>query len=256
MKSFKLRLPSPAMGVAMLALIVATCGTGYAALRLPRNSVGSAQLRRNSVTGKKVRNRSLTASDFAANQLPAGPIGPQGPKGDAGPSGADGSPDTPNQVLDKLKTVDGTGSALDADLLDGLHASSFLGVGAKAADADHLDGFDSTAFLPATGKAANADKLDNIDSTGFAKISANLTADIGGFTLSAHFCADLDIPLSGADVGDMPLVQPAANATVPSALIVEGLYVGTAGHLTLRVCNASGASISETAQPYHFFLLH
>lgn len=37
-------LPSPAMVVACTALAVALGGTGYAALTLPRNSVGTKQL--------------------------------------------------------------------------------------------------------------------------------------------------------------------------------------------------------------------
>ena len=42
---------------------------------------------------------------------------------------------------------DGSTSGLDADLLDGHHASAFLGVSAKAADSELLDGIDSSAFL-------------------------------------------------------------------------------------------------------------
>jgi hypothetical protein len=41
---------------------------------------------------------------------------------------------------------DGSTSGLDADLLDGNHASAFLGVSAKAADSNLLDGIDSTYF--------------------------------------------------------------------------------------------------------------
>jgi hypothetical protein len=55
-------------------------------------------------------------------QGPKGDPGPQGPKGDQGPPG---SPDTPQQVLDKLKTVDGAGSGLDADLFGGLALTAF-----------------------------------------------------------------------------------------------------------------------------------
>jgi hypothetical protein len=44
-------------------------------------------------------------------------------------------------------TNDGSGSGLDADLLDGQHASAFLGVSAKAADSNLLDGIDSGSFL-------------------------------------------------------------------------------------------------------------
>jgi hypothetical protein len=40
------RRPSPAIVIALIALFVALGGSAYAALRLPRNSVGSAQLRR------------------------------------------------------------------------------------------------------------------------------------------------------------------------------------------------------------------
>jgi len=54
-----------------------------------------------------------------------GPQGPQGPSGPQGPAGADGSPDTAAQVLGKLVTVDGPGSGLNADKLDGNQASDF-----------------------------------------------------------------------------------------------------------------------------------
>lgn len=62
---------------------------------------------------------------------PQGASGPTGPKGDTGatgpqgPAGTDGSPDTAAQVRAKLITVDGAGSGIDADLLDGSHASAF-----------------------------------------------------------------------------------------------------------------------------------
>lgn len=49
-----------------------------------------------------------------------GAQGPQGEQGKQGEQGPAGSPDTPQQVLDKLLTVDGPGSGLNADLLDGL----------------------------------------------------------------------------------------------------------------------------------------
>jgi hypothetical protein len=97
-----LRRPSPAMVVACLALLVALGGTSIAAVNqlVPRNSVGTAQLRNNAVTtqkvrnnaitGAKVRNRSLLRVDFAPGQLPAGPTGPQGPAGPAGAAGPAG----------------------------------------------------------------------------------------------------------------------------------------------------------------------
>jgi hypothetical protein len=68
------------MVVACVALVVALGGTGYAAITLPRNSVGNKQLRSNAVTGAKVRNGSLAAKDFGGT-LPRGPRGAPGPPG-------------------------------------------------------------------------------------------------------------------------------------------------------------------------------
>jgi hypothetical protein len=45
----KIRTPSPAMVVACLALTVALGGTTYAAVTLPRNSVGAAQVKNGSL---------------------------------------------------------------------------------------------------------------------------------------------------------------------------------------------------------------
>ena len=77
--------------IAYLALFVALGGTSYAAVKLPRNSVGTAQLKANAVTSGKVRNGSLKLADFGKGQAPAGATGAAGPKGDAGAAGPAGA---------------------------------------------------------------------------------------------------------------------------------------------------------------------
>ena len=69
----RLRTPSPALCVALLALFVALGGTTWAALSLPPNSVGTRQLMRDAVNGQKVRNHSLTGADIALSTLGAVP---------------------------------------------------------------------------------------------------------------------------------------------------------------------------------------
>jgi hypothetical protein len=64
-----LRRPSPAMIVAIVALVMAMAGTGYAAFKLPKNSVGSKQIKKSSVTGAKVKNQSLTGKDIKLKKL-------------------------------------------------------------------------------------------------------------------------------------------------------------------------------------------
>lgn len=96
-----MRRPSPALVVAVLALVVAMSGTSYAVTQLPRNSVGATQLKRNAVTaqkiasnavtGAKVEDGSLTAADFAAGTLLRGPKGDTGATGATGPKGDTGA---------------------------------------------------------------------------------------------------------------------------------------------------------------------
>src|SRR5437763_15906565 len=62
MSRLHLRAPSPALMVSMIALIVALGGTSYAAYTLPKNSVGTSQLRNKAVTTKKIRNGAVTRS--------------------------------------------------------------------------------------------------------------------------------------------------------------------------------------------------
>jgi hypothetical protein len=89
------RLPNHATVAAYLALFIALGGGAYAAVKLPKNSVGSAQIKKNAVSSTKVKDHSLKAADFALGQLTAGPQGPKGdpgPKGDTGAAGTDGAP--------------------------------------------------------------------------------------------------------------------------------------------------------------------
>jgi hypothetical protein len=101
--------PSPAMAVAMLALFISLAGTGYAAIKLPANSVGTKQLKTDAVTSAKVKNGALRSKDFASGQLPAGPAGPQGAQGPAGPAGPKGDQGGPGATKVVMR-VNGPGA--------------------------------------------------------------------------------------------------------------------------------------------------
>lgn len=86
-----MRRPSPALVISLIALFFSLAGTGWAVTQLPRNSVGSAQLKANAVSGPKVKDGSLSAADFAAGTLLTGATGAAGPQGERGPQGAQGA---------------------------------------------------------------------------------------------------------------------------------------------------------------------
>lgn len=95
-----------------------------------------------------------------------------------------------NNILNNLITVDGNGSGLDADMLDGLHASyfapnahdhdsryyeksiadsTFLGINDKADDSTLFDGNPVSFFAP-QATTYNKTEVDNlIDNTGFTE---------------------------------------------------------------------------------------
>jgi hypothetical protein len=81
--------------VSLIALFVALGGTGYAAVKLPKNSVGTTQLKNNAVTSGKVKNGALRRADFRAGDLPAGERGPAGANGTNGTNGVKGDKGDP-----------------------------------------------------------------------------------------------------------------------------------------------------------------
>ena len=59
-----IRLPSPAMGVALIALVVALSGTSYAVVR-----IGTKQIKANAITSPKIRNGQVRNVDLARNSV-------------------------------------------------------------------------------------------------------------------------------------------------------------------------------------------
>lgn len=101
MRSFK---PTPAMVVALLALIFAMAGTGLAAKsyvissssQIKDGAITGQDIKKSTITGSNIKDNSLSPADFNGSvqgpQGPQGPVGPAGPKGDQGVKGEKGDP--------------------------------------------------------------------------------------------------------------------------------------------------------------------
>lgn len=144
--------------LAVIALLFAMAGTSYAAVSLPKNSVGSKQLRKNAVVSSKVKDGSLLKKDFKAGQLPAGPQGPQGPQGAQGPQGPAGK-----------DGKDGSNAATNVVIRDS--------DGVTVADGE--DGFDSVACDDGE-TATGGGVFVTGDNTGVAVNESDATADDNG----------------------------------------------------------------------------
>ena len=151
---------TPSLVISVMALFVALGGVSYAAIKIPKNSVGNTQLRKDAVTSTKVKDRSLLAKDFKAGQLPAGAKGADGAAGAVGETGAVGatgptasayasnniSPDTSLSpdgvdytVLDTTIPDEGSGTmtiTTRSRVVANASVSVFKGTGAAAAAGD------------------------------------------------------------------------------------------------------------------------
>jgi hypothetical protein len=174
------------MVVALIALSVALGGTGYAATKMAKNSVGNKQIKRNAVTGDKVKDGSLFRTDFAAGQIPQGPQGPQGAPGAPGPQGPAG----PSNLGFGRMAPDGT--------LSGAGNLAFTGRGTSGAYCfDYTPGLVRSA--QATVDSANSDTTRlhpgvNVDPPTLAAVSCPAGTDffvtiapVGGSGIDAGF---------------------------------------------------------------------
>lgn len=206
---FRRLRPSPAMVIACLALGVALGGTSVAAIQaLPKNSVGTKQLKRNAVVSAKVKNRSLLAVDFRAGQLPAGPPGPQGPQGAQGPQGVQGIQGVPGNP----STAGRVGSTLGAD-------GSFGG-------ATHVAVAAVTLTVPADATRVNVS---------------------GGVTLTAAAATNFAIRFT-QDTTTCGLTSPAYFDRVQSSAdqasaFGNQVFAVTPGTHTYRICLATSAAV-------------
>ena len=95
---------------ATLALFIALGGGAYAAFSLPRNSVGSAQLRKGAVRSREIRDRSIKLRDVSVATRKA-------LTGKQGPAGPPGSPGTPAVRL--FAAVNGAGAFVRGNATSG-----------------------------------------------------------------------------------------------------------------------------------------
>jgi hypothetical protein len=152
--------------VGFIAVFIALTGTAWAvqndsvrSRHIKDGQVKTPDLAGDAVTNPKVADDAIGSAEVIANSL----------------TGAD----VQEGSLAEVPSATAADSAANADLLDNLNSTAFLGANAKAADAELLDGFNSTAFLGFNAKAADSNMLDGLDSSAFVQTQGATFIDAG-----------------------------------------------------------------------------
>src|SRR3954469_3793677 len=226
--------------VAYVALFVALGGTSYAAVNLPKNSVGTKQLKNNAVTSTKVRDGSLTGADVnesALGDVPRARDAAHALNADnaAHALNADNAAHALNaDNAAHALNADNAAHALNADKLGGVPPSAFL----KQADAIPPGGsltgtYASPTIAPGsvgTGKigvqSVNAQRLGNI-TIRTAQVTVRAAGGIEGngsyATAGATAsCDTFETALTGAAYWDTE--DSSKELTISQTKLIEDTY--------------------------------
>lgn len=214
-KSLLRRRPSAALVISCVALFVALGGVGYAAIQLPANSVGNAQLKNgsvgnwklkaNSVGTKKIINGSVGAKQVNSSQvqLRIGTTCPTGALKAISPSGSvTCTPSLPNEVGTSAKAVTLGTSATSVATQSLAAGSSYLVLAYPH------------AVISGTAGAAQRVEVDCTLSVPPATNTATSTT-----TTTKSLAVDIDN--SHAQAGTIPLVLPVASANAAQTATVS-----------------------------------
>ena len=185
MSNFKSRAPSPALVVAVVALVVAMSGSAVAATTLLAHTNNIAN---GAVTGKKIANGAVGINKLAGTiratlakageprgtvSGPQGPAGPQGPQGATGPQGAAGATGEQGPA--------GPGSVFNYEVDNGAEWALSPG-NQPLALANASAGYEDAGITLDAGPVAS---LSPITYTGSDNLAANVWISNGGESFAA-----------------------------------------------------------------------
>jgi hypothetical protein len=177
---------------ASLALFLALGGAAYAATQLPKNSVGTNQIRKEAVTAAKIAKK--TRQQLQGNRGPAGQQGPQGKTGKQGAKGATGARGAQGNT--GAPGIDGTGPALEVvtgakpiEAVGSTVVSQNLAPGAYVVTADIVVESAATTAVTCTLNGSNSEAVGNVAVGLPATLTLSGVRSLGAASAATLTCA-------------------------------------------------------------------
>jgi hypothetical protein len=203
--------------IATLALFLVLGGGAYAATQLPRNSVGTGQLKPEAVTAGKIAKK--TRNQLQGARGPAGAQGPQGKTGAKGTTGAKGATGAKGDTGARGPAgTDGTGPAFEV-----FGTLKSIGVGATPVVAENL---------PAGAYVSSANVV--VEATAPGTVTCTLSS---GGEASANFGV----------VGQITTLSLSATRTVGAAT-PETLTCAASGEATAKYANLIATQVKAQSR--------
>ena len=225
----------------LVAIFIALNGTAIAAQVASDGSGSKAQAK----ASKKKKAKAVPgpAGPQGAPGTPGAPgvAGAQGAQGIQGEPGSSGSPDTGAQILAKLTPVDGAGSGLDSDLLDGQSASAFLATGATAgAGGGALSGTYPDPTLDVSGgPCPNGQEVSDISNQAAISCSAGVYSDGVSNVAAGPTAFPALTGVANTALGNGALESDAPAGNFNSAVGGDALRANTTGSANVALGSAA-----------------
>jgi hypothetical protein len=217
MRTFRLRKPSPALVISLLALSVALGGTAYAGITISKNSVGTNQLKNGAVTTKKIKNGNVTASKINTTGLTV-----------------------PNALhANHADTAANATNATNATNLGGLAPSAYETASNYT---------QSSTATPITSTVATIGSPIQITTAGTSRVIASAAVHATNGVAGTGVYLVCHITIDGTSgVNDTEYASPAGGFTIVDAAVspLASAVVGAGTHTVTLLCDAVGGATPQ-----------